>query len=424
MSSEASSPTRREFLIGSAGATCLAALPARSYARVLGANDRIRIGMIGTSPYTLEKVYLFLWLRKKSHNCAVTAVCDVYEPNLRLASEKTGGKPVKDYRRILDDPDIDAVVIAAPDHWHAKMAIAAAEAKKGVYLEAPFTRTWEEAVELRTVLSRNKTVFQCGAQFTSDDRYHQARQLVDGGAIGTLLYCQTIVAMNSRMGYYNRPVSSEVTPANLDWRMWLGPAPYHDFDADRFVRWRKYWDYSGGVAANLLFQSIAVLLVAIGNRVPRRVTSGGGAYLPTSGESPDTYFSVVDYPDCSLQLSGCLGNEQSHPTVIRGHEGSIRFEESIEIVRERYFVKEYNEREAKGLFNVTETTRPDHVRNWLECLRTGEQPVCHEEIAEAATIAAHLGELAYRKNRTMLFDSARRRLVDSLADKTANRRDP
>lgn len=416
MPSPATSPSRREFLVATAAAAGAAALPAASYARIPGANDRIRIGMIGTSPYAIEKIYLFLWLRRKSHNCEVAAVCDVYEPNLRLAAEKTGAREaVRDYRRVLENPEIDAVVVAAPDHWHAKMGIESAQAGKDVYLEAPFTRTWREAVELREAVARHNIVLQCGAQSASDDRYHQAKQLIEAGAVGPLLYARSAVAANSRMGYYNRPVSAQASPANLDWRMWLGPAPYREFDADRFVRWRKYWDYSGGAAVNLLFPSIAAMLIAVGNRLPRRVAAGGGAYLATTGETPDVYFAAYDYENFTMQFQACLGNEQGHPPIIAGHEGTIRFVETVEVVRERYFATEYAQREAEGLLQAPSTARPDHVRNWLECLRTREKPVCHEGVAESAMIAAHLGESAYRENRTLLFDADLRTTVDDFA---------
>lgn len=421
MSPASESPTRREFVIASAGLASAAAFPAASYARVPGANDRIRIGMIGVSPYMLTEVYLFLWLRRKTHNCDVTSVCDVFRPNLDLAVEKTGGRAVQDYREILDDSEIDAVVIGAPDHWHAAMALDAASAGKDIYLETPMTRTWEQAIQVRDAVHRGQLVFQCGAQLTSDDRFHQARQIVDGGAIGQILMARSIFARNSRIGFFNRPISADVTRANLDWKAWLGPAPARDFDARRFGRWQKYWDYSGGTTTNLLFQNIAVLLVATATRMPCRVVAAGGSYLETAGEVPDTYFSIVDYGDYSFQLTASLGNEQGHPTSIRGHQGTLVFDDSIDVVRERYFVKEYQEREKLGLFNVTRTTRPDHVTNWLECLRSREKPVCHEDLAQAAMIAAHLGELAFRENRTMLFDGHQRKLLDSLASESSER---
>lgn len=411
-------PTRRNFMLASAGLASAAAFPAASYARIPGANDRIRIGMIGVSPYILRNVHLFLWLRRKTHNCEVAAVCDVFRPHLELAVDKTGGRPVQDYRDVLDDAKISAVVIGTPDHWHARMALDAAAAGKDIYLEAPMTRTWQQAAEVRDAVVRHNLVFQCGAQLTSDDRYHQARQIVDAGAIGKILFARSIFARNSRMGFFDLPISAEVTPANLDWKAWLGPAEDCEFSAQRFVRWRKFWEYSGGPATNLLFENIAVLLIATGPRLPRRVVAAGGNYLKSSAEVPDTYFSIVDYGDYSYQLTACLGNEQGHPAAIRGHEGTIVFQDSIEVVRERYFRNEYLERERQGLFNVTKTTRPDHVTNWLECLRTREKPVCHEDLAQAAMIAAHLGERAFRENRAMLFDGHERKVLDSLASES------
>lgn len=408
--SGSSAPTRREFILTSATAASLMALPASSYARVLGANDRIQLGLIGCGPYTLSDLYLFFWLRRTSHNCMVTSVCDIFRPHLETAVAKTEAKGASDYRQILDDNEIDGVIITTPDHWHARMAIDSAQAGKDVYLEAPMTRTWEEAVELHDAVVKNKVVFQCGAQLCSDDRYHQAKQIVANGGIGKLLYVQASVNRNSRVGFYNRRIWSDVSPKSLDWKAWLGPAPSVELNPDRFVRWRKYWDYSGGVATNLLFNAIASQMIAVGTQIPKRVSSGGGVYLEASSETPDTYFTTMDFDKFSCQITSCLGNEQPTPLAIYGHEGTIRIENTLDVVRERYFANEFKEREEKGLLNVVQTVRPDHVRNWLECLRSREKPVCHEGVAQAAMIAAHLGELSYRQNKMMLFDPEKRQL--------------
>jgi predicted dehydrogenase len=334
-------------------------------------------------------------------------VCDVFRPHREIAAQKTGGVAVNDYRRILDDPEIDAVVIATPDHWHARMAIDAAEAGKHIYLEALMTRTWQEAVQVHDAVKKNRVIFQCGAQLCSDDRYHQAAQILKNGSIGKLLYAQATLNRNSRVGFYNRRIWDDVNEQNLDWKAWLGAAPDRPMDPERFVRWRKYWDYSGGSATNLLFGLTAAMLVATGTELPRRVSAAGGRYLEGDGETPDTYFTTIDYENHSLNLTCCLGNEQSTPAAIFGHEGTIRLEDTFEIVRERYFSAEFKEREGQGRLNVVETARPDHVRQWLECLRTGATPTCHEGIAKAAMIAAHLGELAYRESRVVSFDRQR-----------------
>ena len=388
----------------------VASLPASSYSRVAGANDRIRLGLIGCGPNTLSDLYLFFWLRRTSHNCLVTNVCDIFRPHLEVGAAKTEAQPVSDYRRILDNREIDGVIITTPDHWHARMGIEAAQAGKDIYLEAPMTRTWQEAVDLHDAVVKNKVVFQCGAQLCSDDRYHQAKQILASGGIGQLLYVQASVNRNSRVGFYNRRIWNDIGPDSLDWKAWLGPAPSIGLDPDRFVRWRKYWDYSGGVATNLLFNTIAAQLITVGIQIPHRVSSGGGSYLEADGETPDTYFTVLDFKGFTFQLSSCLGNEQTSPISMFGHEGTIRIENTLEVVRERYFTNEFKNREERGLLNVVQTVRPDHVRDWLECLRSREKPVCHEGVAQAAMIAAHLGELSYRQNKVMLFDAEKRQL--------------
>jgi predicted dehydrogenase len=330
-----------------------------------------------------------------------------------LAAEKTGGQPVKDYRQIIDSKEIDGVMIATPDHWHAKMAIDAAEAGKDIYLEAPMARTWKEATQIHDAVQKNNVIFQCGAQLCSDDRYHQARQIMEGGGIGKLMYVQSSFNRNSRIGFYNRRLWDEVSPSNLDWKAWLGPAPERPFDLERFVRWRKYWDYSGGTTTNALFHNVAAQLIATGNQLPRRVAGSGGRYLNDPGETPDTFFTTIDFQNFSFQITSCLGNEQEPPATFFGHEGSIKLMESIQIVRERFFSKEFQEREDEGLFNVVQTTRPDHVRNWIESLRTRQRPVCDESIAQSAMIAVHLGELSYRQSQVLSFNADTRQASNS-----------
>ncbi len=405
--------TRRGFLASSAAAVSALALPAKSYARVPGANERIRLGLIGCGSYAIAELYLFVWLRRTSHNCQLTQVCDVFQPHLDVAINKTNAQGVTDYRKILDDKEIDAVMIATPDHWHARMATEAAGAGKDIYLEAPMCRTWKEAVEIHDAVQKNNVIFQCGAQLCSDDRYHQAKQIIDGGGIGKLMYVQSSFNRNSRIGFYNRRLWDEVSPKTLNWKAWLGPAPERPFDIERFVRWRKYWDYSGGTATNAIFHNVAAQLVATGTQLPRRVSGSGGRYLDDPGETPDTFFTTIDFENFSYQITSCLGNEQESPTTFFGHEGSIKVLESIQIVRERFFNKEYQERENEGRFNVVQTTRPDHVRNWLESLRNRQKGTCNEMIAQSAMIAVHLGELSYRQSRVLSFDADTRQASNS-----------
>lgn len=397
--------SRRSFLLSSAAAVSALSLPAASYARVPGSNERIQIGMIGCGPYAISELYLFVWLRRISHNCQISHVCDVFQPHLDIAAEKTGGTPVKDYREILDHKEVDAVMIATPDHWHARMAIEAAAAEKDIYLEAPMTRSWKEAIDVYDAVRKSNVIFQCGAQLCSDDRYHQARQIIEAGGIGKLLFVQSAFNRNSRIGFYNRRLWDDVNEKTLDWKAWLGPAPQRPFDMERFVRWRKYWDYSGGTTTNSIFHNVAAQLVSTGVHLPRRVSGSGGRYLEDTGETPDTFFSTIDYENFSFQVTTCLGNEQEAPPAFVGHEGTVKLAQSIQIVRERFFSKEYQTREEEGLFNVVQTARPDHVRNWLESLRTRQRPVCDEETAQAAMIAVHLGELSYRQSRVLSFNA-------------------
>ncbi|MHC5011273.1 MAG: Gfo/Idh/MocA family protein, partial [Planctomycetota bacterium] len=247
--------TRRKFIAASAGAVI--ATTAASRARVFGANERLGVALIGTGGQGSH--HLGKLLRNEAVD--IVAVCDIYKPRLERAAASSKGKPYHYYRDVLDRSDVDCVWIATPDHWHSRMAIDAMEAGKDVYCEKPMARYWHEAKEFYEVAQRTKRVVQIGSQDTSRDVWWKARELVAAGKLGKLVWSQTSIARNVRDGDWKYGIDLQAGPHNLDWEAFLGPAPHRPYDPERFFRWRKYWDYSGGIATDLFVHVLHSLCI-------------------------------------------------------------------------------------------------------------------------------------------------------------------
>jgi predicted dehydrogenase len=284
--------SRRQFLKTGATAGSLLALSARLPTTVLGASDRINFGLIGMG--NMGSGHLkSLVSRSLEDNIRCVAVCDVYQKRLTRAVSVCQGDGYLDYRRLLDRKDIDAVVIATPDHWHAKMALDAMEAGKHVYLEKPMT-LWsrlDEAIKVRNTVLRLHKVLQVGPQATSNDGIWKAHDAIKAGRIGKVTWAQGGYNRNARVSDFDAP-PFVVDPAAgpqatgedfIDWDMWLGwrfgLASKISYNPYHFFRFRKYWAYSGGVTTDLLYHKLAPLLLVIAGPdgdYPRRVNACGG----------------------------------------------------------------------------------------------------------------------------------------------------
>ncbi len=406
--------TRREFLKGSAatgaavGLGIMGAGSAVAAPRVLGANDRILVGMIGTGGRMNTHIHDLMALSKEPEKkVAITAVCDIYDVRKDRAKGATGGEAYHDYRKLLERNDIDAVVIASPDHWHARMAIDAMEAGKDVYLEKPMTYTWQEAKEVAAVTARTGRVLQVGAQSCSNDRWWQANKLIKDGALGKILWTSTSICRNSTKGEWNYPIDDGASLANLDWKAWLGSAPKREFSKERYFRWRKYWDYSGGIATDLFYHQLSHMQIALGPEFPKRVSAGGGIYVQKDRDVPDTFHMIVDYPtDHTVVLSSSMANRVGETEVIRGHEATMYFEDPGVVVRpENEFA------ESKKEVSVALQPRASHMQNWLDCIRTRNKPHLDAETGYRIMVAIHLGVQAYRKEKVMRFDPIKQQVI-------------
>lgn len=415
-------PSRRGFLQGTlaAGAAAYAGLRAApAPGKVLGANDRINFGVIGVGGMGTGHVH-DLVNRAEADNVRCIAVCDVYQKRLLAAKALCQGQGFTDYRKLLDNPDIDAVIIATPDHWHAKQAIDAMEAGKQVYLQKPMTLTIEQAIAVRNTAKRLGRKLQVGTQYASEPEAWAARQAIAEGRIGKVVWAQNGYCRNSREGQFNWPIDTAAGPDaagenHIDWDMWLGHqfglAEKIPWNPDHFFRFRKYWAYNGGVATDLLYHALAPLVLAIAGpqgEYPRKVVAGGGQYIEKDGRDiPDSHFMLIEYPsEYTVFLVSVMTNDVGVPRVIRGQYGTLEFSGGAVLRGQPVWMPEFkavnNDQEQ---FTVPAEPRRDHVGNFIDAVRGKAELTCNEELGCALMVAIKLGVDAYRNNCTMLWDA-------------------
>jgi predicted dehydrogenase len=435
----AGAPTRRHFLgrsslaaaaLGNVAAaksrTMKPSVSARSAARVVGANDRINVGMIGTGGMGTAHLRSFVRQSEETKDIQVVAVCDVYarrKENARKIGKLAEKDVHHDYRELLARNDVDAVLIATPDHWHGQMALDAMLAGKDVYLQKPMTYTIEEARQLAETARKQGRILQVGSQGLSDPRVHKIKELIGQGEIGELLWAQATASRNSLLGEWNWRIDKEGTPETIDWNRWLGPAPKRPFSAERYFRWRKYWDYSGGIATDLYYHSLGPVLFAMGAEFPVSVTAAGGIYVQKDREVPDTYATLIEYPNFYITLSGSMANEAGgkyHPMVIYGHKGSIVFERGrIVVLPESPMPGTFDKRteppKPAKTYEV-EAARDSHrarTDNFFACMRSRKAPNLDADFGYKVMTAIRLGVDSYRERKVKLFDARTERVVSS-----------
>jgi predicted dehydrogenase len=402
--------------------------------RVLGANDRINVGLVGCGGRGTYVGKAFTKYASENNNaCQIVAVCDVYTKRRRINAENHKAQAFADYRELIARPDIDAVIVATPDHWHAKIALAAMDKGKDVYLEKPMCHTNQEAKKLVDTVRESKRVVQVGSQTTSADQWWKAKKAIADGMIGKMIMSQGSYHRNSIEGEWNWPIDANAGPNGkgddyIDWEAWLGPAPKRPWDADRFFRFRKYWDYSGGIATDLFFHVVAPLNICWDKpQFPTRVVASGGIYAFPDREVPDTFHLLAEYPEGhSLVLSSSMANSQHIPGLIRGHEGTIvmvehgmfeRYSPFITVKPE--LVRPPNDDNAERApfpgykFGKEEVKIPVeqsdmmmlHVGNFLDCMRSRQKPHLDVETAAHAQILINLAVESYRDNKVKYWDA-------------------
>jgi predicted dehydrogenase len=389
-------PDRRHFIL---------ATTAASYSRILGANDRLRFGAIGTGG---RCQYLMSLLNKLGNN-DILAVCDVYEPHRQEAKAKYAPEAQEyiDYRQVLDRKDIDAVVIGSPDHWHVPITIDSVRAGKDAYCEKPVTHTIEEGEPLISAVRESKRVVQTGTQQRSWEHYFKAKEVIDSGQIGQVTFIRTY--------WYQNHIPSMQYPASvdtskLDWKRFLGSASDRPFDADQYANWRWYWDFGGGAMTDLFIHWVDVAHWFMGADRPSRATANGTRVILTKRQTPDTMSAALSYPGHALVEfdSALLGYIEGGGLMFRGTKGAMRLHRSGFVVYNE--VPRYSEGfELKDPVMEVRSTHDgglDHMKNFLDCIKSRNTPNASVEIGVAAARAGHVANLAMRGNGAWSADDA------------------
>jgi predicted dehydrogenase len=401
--------------------------------RVKGANDRINVAQIGIGARGSYHLDACLRRQQARGDVQVVAVCDTYRKRLSKAAEKAGGvKAYLHHQEMLTRSDIDAVFIATPDHWHAPIALAAMAAGKDVYVEKPMTHTLAEARELRDRTRDLRRIVQVGVQGTSWTRWHKVRDIVESGMIGHVVAAQGTYSRNNPDGDWNWDIDPEAGPHGkgdnyIDWQQWLGAAPARAFDADRFFRFRKYWDYSGGIATDLHYHIVAPLHLALGNQHPTRVVGMGGLWVYNDGrEVPDTFMNSADYPGkYRITVESSQVNEVGPVTMLRGTKATLlmgdewegptnRQFEHAQIVAEKPYRKEFAAKWGKeeiivpGLGNEGDDK---HVDNFFDCVRSRQEPNCSVSLGYTTMTHIALAVESYRESRMFRFDPVKEEVI-------------
>ena len=397
--------TRRNF-IGNV-ATGLGSLATGG---ALGANDRIRFGVIGAG----DRGTVLTREALACPNAECAGFADVYTRRLEDAKKLAPAAPgYLDYRKMLEDPSIDAVLIATPQHLHAECFIAALDAGKHVYQEKTMAFTVEDAKAMRaayTAAGPRRTV-QIGHQALSSGQVTDAANFLASGGVGKVTAIHGRMFRNTPHGkpQWARPLYPDMTPENLMWKGFLGGAPEREFDPDRYANWRLFWDYSGGSVHENMCQQIAFWHKAMGLRIPEAVSMSGGVYLWKDGrEVPDTMHVAMEYGE-EILFSWDSGFGNNHPGVseeVLGTDGTIVRGQQI-----RYLPQKVNRPDGAETIGLTPTAPQAHMRNFFDCMRSGRETNCPFEVGYRVSIACRMAIDSYWSGRLVRWDAEREEIV-------------
>jgi predicted dehydrogenase len=432
---------RRTFTQGAAAAGALAALEATGLA-AFGANDRVRLGVIGVGNRGDQLLDAFLVHK----DCEVVALCDVYEPYLEPALKKVGGKAKihHDYRKLIDQKDVDAVVVATPDHWHALQFIDACRAGKDVYVEKPLSLTITEGRKMVAVADQTQRVTQVGLHRRSSNFVREAAERVRNGDIGKVTVAKCFHLRNeSPMGIGN-PADCD-PPAGLDWDFWLGPAPRVAYNPNRCLyKFRWFSDYSGGQLTNFGTHYLDVIQWALGQDAPKGVfATGGHIATQDNRDIPDTMEVVWEYDGGTIvtmsqyNANNSPGNQRGYEIEFRGTKGTLLIQEGqgYEIIPERVRLRELpalspiarkeNTEQARAVKVAREpivvkgrADTADHARNFLDCVKSRKATNCPVSVGHRSTSATLLAKIALKRHRYLQWDAKNEQVTN---DEDANR---
>lgn len=412
-------PSRRDLLKAAVAAPLVVPASALGRQGHTPPSDRINLGVIGVNGMG----------RANLKNCAeypdvvVTAICDVSRERREAALEpyKATARGYHDYRELLARNDVDAVIIATPPHWHCLMAVDAAEAGKDIYLQKPMTLYPDETLAVRNAINRHKRISQIGTQIHAGANYRRVVEWIRSGKLGPISVVRTFNVMNQGPEGLGRAPAGP-PPEGLDWNMWLGPAPERPFNAILFkgsYEHSSFWDYSGGWTPGMAPHIIDLPIWALDLGVPQRISSAGGRYvIRDDGDAPDTQDIVWQYPNLTMTWMMSCANSfgfdfgRGKPArrlgiYFHGVNGTLMANYSrYEVVPEGDLLKD--------LTPPPETIPPSpgHEREWLDAIKTRQEPSCSVNYHYKVDLAITLGNLSYRLGRSIQFDPKTEKIVN------------
>jgi predicted dehydrogenase len=414
-----SGPATRRGFLGAA-----TALTAASYSRVLGANDRVGIGFVGFGLIGKQHITNF---KRSFPDVDRAALCDVYKPRLDegLAYlENPNAKGYSDFRKMFENKDIDGVVVATPDHWHALLTIMACAAGKDVYVEKPLTVFIDEGKWMIQAMNKYKRVVVVGTQRNHNPAHQAARKIVESGALGKIQMVKLGAGgRNVYPGFGKTPVADP--PTGFDYDMWLGPAPKKPYQAHRgLYHFRWFWDYSGGQLTNLGAHSVAAFLLVTGAKGPTKVVSfGGRSTLEDDGETPDLQECLYEFPGFLLTMGAREANgyrDSTAGSVIMGNKGNLVLG-SNQVIPEMHgdpanqipkFAGHpaggpvYSDVKVSPWIEAQAGTPPGgsleeqmfnaNKRDWIDCIKSRNRPFCDLDMGHRTAVICNLGNMSLR----------------------------
>lgn len=410
--SDNSQLSRRSFL-HTAALTSLATagMTAASYGRVIGANDRIRVGFIGAGGMGTEHLLAHKKL-KQTNNLESVAVADCWKTRAEEGAARIEAKHTfTDYRQVIERDDIDYVTIATPEHWHSKMTIDALAAGKAVYCEKPMTHTIPQALEVMAKQKETGLPVQIGVQAMSDNSYITAGQAIEEGVIGQVIQAQIeyVRRYDNQGPWRSRPPldPNMPKPSDLNWDEWLGHAPKIPWNPNHYFEWRCYAAYSGGIATDLFIHRITRIMKACKLLYPRRVVGMGGIWQwPDGRDLPDNFEMICEYPrGMTVYVLGTMSNRVGVDHLIRGYRGTLYFTPSGWVAKDK---------DDKILAEHKKTGGEDihlHHTNLHNHLRNGDALNCPVELGMAGVAAVNMANESWRSGRMIGWDETNQKMV-------------
>jgi predicted dehydrogenase len=375
--------TRRNFIIAS-GMTALAST------RVFGANDTIRIGVIGAGH---RMKGLLDAADKTGVPYQIVAVSDVYGSYRDAVKQRSNGLATThpDYREVLDNKEIDAVIIASPDHWHVTMAVDAIKAGKDVYLEKPVTHEMHEGDTLTKAVRSSKQILQCGMQQRSWTHFRDAVNMIQAGSIGRVVQVRTYWWQNYQRSWLPKPLDQQ----GLDWKAWLGSAPDQTFTEEKFYRWRWFWNFGGGAMTDLFTHWIDVVHWAMKADMPKTACMIGDKYIFDQWECPDTIQAAFRYPGFDVVYEGMMSSSIDDGGLeFRGTDATLKVNRGGFAIYREHIEEGEGQNPVLSAHSYRDGTI-DHMENFFECVKSRKEPNAPVETGVAAARAGHVGNLAY-----------------------------